>query len=455
MSQEQIDTDVIELHDDSVESELSELVERLVSTAQAQGADESKASVADSIQVEVAARDREIENVSFEQNRAFRITVYIDKREGSAVTSDISDEAIERTVSQAINIARYTEADPCNGLPDKHRLATNFQDLEQNHPRIVEIARLKEEALAADRASLDFDDCIVPSHGADSTRLATCSISANSLGFMNANRHTMYGISATAAARSDAGMQMDYWYDHNCRYEPLESADSIGRHAAKRAKDRLNPRQVPTGTYPVMFDSWVAPALFSPLLEAITGGNLYRQESYLQDSLGKQVATNTLTLREYPRIPGRSQSRNCDSDGVTTTEKTIINNGVVDTYLMGTYSARRLKLESTGNAGGVSNVHVEADFTSIDQLLKEMNRGFLVTSLIGDATNLVTGDYSRGAAGFWVEDGEIAYPVDNVTIASKLDAIYEGLVGYGDNVQDRTSIKTGSILIDSMTIASN
>ncbi len=447
--------EAIELHDENVAAELTELVERLVEEAQQQGAHQSSATVSDSISVEVSARERDIENIAYEQGRAFRVTVYVDHREGTAVTSDVTDSAIKDTVAQAMSIARFTESDPCNGLPDEDRLATEFPDLEQNFPQPVNIEHLKDDALAADAASLDFDSCIMPANGADASQTATCSVRGNSLGFLNANRYTIYGRSATALARSDAGMQTDYWFDQSCQAEQVESAEFIGRQAAQRALRRLNPRTVATGTYPVMYDRWTAPSLLYPLIEGISGGNLYRQESYLQDSLATQVATTSLTLREYPHLHKRIQSRNCDADGVATTEHTIIDKGVVNTYLLGTYSARRLELASTGHAGGVSNVHVETDFTPVDELLKELQQGLLVTSLIGSGTNLVTGDYSCGAAGFWIENGEIAYPVDNVTIASNLELMYKGIVGFGDDIQDRGTFRTGSILVDAMTVASN
>ena len=455
MTREDSATETIELHDDNVSAELSELVERLIEEAQRQGAHQSSATVSDSISVEVSARERDIENIAYEQGRAFRVSVYVDHREGTAVTSDVTDTAIRDTVTQALSIARFTEADPCNGLPDRDRLATEFPDLEQNFPQPVSIDQLKEDALVADASSLDFDPCIMPAHGASASQTATCSVRGNSLGFINANNYTIYGRSATALARSEAGMQTDYWFDQNCQLERVESAEFIGREAAQRAVRRLNPRTVATGTYPVMYDRWTAPSLLYPLIEAISGGNLYRQESYLQDSLNTQVATTRLTLREYPHLHKRIQSRNCDADGVTTNEHTIIEKGVVNTYLLGTYSARRLELASTGHAGGVTNVHVEADLTPIDELLNELKQGLLVTSLIGSGTNLVTGDYSCGAAGFWIENGRITYPVDNITIASNLDLMYKGIVGFGDDTQDRGTFKTGSILVDAMTVASN
>ena len=455
MTGEEAATEAIELHDENVSAELTELVERLIEEAQQQGAHQSSATVSDSISVEVLARERDIENIAYEQGRAFRVSVYVDHREGTAVTSDVTDAAIRDTVSQALSIARFTESDPCNGLPDPDRLATEFPDLEQNFPQPLSIDQLKKDALVADATSLDFDPCIMPADGASASQTATCSVRGNSLGFINANRYTIYGRSATALARSDAGMQTDYWFDQNCQGERVESAEFIGREAAQRAVRRLNPRTVATGTYPVMYDRWTAPSLIYPLIEAISGGNLYRQESYLQDSLNTQVATSRMTLREYPHIRKRIQSRNCDADGVATSEHTIIDKGVVNTYLLGTYSARRLKLASTGHAGGVTNVHVEADLTPIDELLNELNQGLLVTSLIGSGTNLVTGDYSCGAAGFWIENGEIAYPVDNITIASNLDLMYKGIVGFGDDTQDRGTFKIGSILVDSMTVASN
>jgi len=448
-------SDAIELHDENVATELSALVEQLLDEAKKQGAHESSATVSDSISVEVSARERDIENIAYEQGRAFRVTVYVDHREGTAVTSDVTDAAIINTVEQAMSIARYTEADPCNGLPDPDRLATEFQNLEQSFPQPADIEQLKVDALLADTTTLDYDPRIMPAHGASASQTETCAVRGNSLGFLNANRYTVYGRSATALARSASGMQTDYWYDQNCQSECVESADFIGRKAAERAIRRLDPKPIDTGTYPVMYDRWTAPSLLSPLLDAISGGTLYRQESYLQDSLNTQVATKSMTLREYPHIHKRIQSRNCDADGVSTTEHTIIEGGVVNTYLLGTYSARRLELTSTGHAGGVTNVHVETEFTPFDELLKEMKQGLLVTSLIGSGTNLVTGDYSCGAAGFWIEDGEIAYPVDNVTIASNLDLMYRGIVGFGDDTQDRGTFKTGSILVDSMTVASN
>ena len=455
MTREEAATESIELHDENVSAELTELVERLVNEAQRQGAHESSATVSDSISVEVSARERDIENIAYEQGRAFRVSVYVDHREGTAVTSDVTDTAIRDAVTQALSIARFTEPDPCNGLPDRNRLATEFPDLEQNFPQPVSIDQLKEDALLADASSLDFDPCIMPANGASASQTATCSVRGNSLGFVNANRYTIYGRSATALAKSDAGMQTDYWFDQNCHSDRVESAAFIGREAARRAVRRLNPKTVATGTYPVMYDRWMAPSLLYPLIEAISGGNLYRQESYLQDSLDTQVASSRLTLREYPHLRQRIQSRNCDADGVATSEHTIIDKGVVKTYLLGTYSARRLELASTGHAGGVTNVHIETDLTPIDELLTELNQGLLVTSLIGSGTNLVTGDYSCGAAGFWIENGEIAYPVDNITIASNLDLMYKGLIGFGDDMQDRGTFKTGSILVDAMTVASN
>ncbi len=455
MTDTEATSDLIELHSDEVAQELTEFVNRLVDEAQKRGAHESSAAVSDAISVEASARDRDIENVSFEQSRAFRVSVYVDHKEGTAVTSDTSDAGIQDTVAQALSIAQFTEPDPCNGLPAKERLAVEFPNLEQNFPQPVDISQLKADALAADAATLDFDPRILPAHGATSSQVATCTVHGNSLGFLNVTRHTNFGCSATALARSDHGMQTDYWYDQNCRAQKIDSAKNIGEQAARRALRRLDPKPIATGSYPVMYDRWIAPALLFPLINAISGGNLYRQESYLQDSLGKQVATTNMTLREYPHLTGRAQSRNCDADGVTTTERTIIDRGIVNSYLLSTYAARRLSLESTGHAGGVTNVHVETAFTPICDLFNEIKHGLLVTSLIGSGTNLVTGDYSCGASGFWIEHGKIAHPVDNVTIASSLDAIYKGIVGFGDDLQDRGTFKTGSILVDAMTVASN
>lgn len=447
--------EAIELHDDQVAGELTELVERLVDEAQRQGAHETSAAVSDSISVDVSARERDIENVSYEQGRAFRVSVFVDKREGTAVTSDVSDDAIKDTVAQALSIASYTEVDPCSGLPDKNRLAVDFPNLEQNFPKPVDMDQLKASALELDTATLDHDPRIMPGHGASASQAATCIVQGNSLGFLNASRYTVYSRSASALVKSDAGMQTDYWFDSNCQSDQLESASAIGKTAAERALKRLDPQPIKTGTYPVLYDQWMAPSLLMPLIEAISGGSLYRQESYLVDSINTQVATADLTLTEYPQIARRIQSRNCDGDGVAKHNLSFIEKGHVSSYLLGTYAARQLKLESTGHAGGVSNVHVETTFVPVADLLAEVKEGFFVTSLIGSGTNLLTGEYSRGAAGFWIENGELAYPVDNVTIASNLDQMYKGIVGFGDDLQDRGTLKTGSILVDAMTVASN
>lgn len=455
MSSAQSAADSIELHTEASESELKHFIEKLLDHADKQGAKEAMASVSDAIAVEVSARARNIENVSFEQNRAFRISVYIDGREGDAVTSDTSESAIQDTVAQAISIAQFTESDPCNGLPEEKHLATQFLDLDQNHPQAVDMERLKDDALLMDSTSLDFDSRIVPGQGADASMLSSCSVVGNSLGFLHAHRHTTYALAATAIAQGDNGMEMDYWYDQNCRSKVLESPKSIGEKAAQRAIKRLDPQPIKTGTYPVLYDAYIAPSLLSGLLAAISGAKLYRNESYLLDSLGKQVATSSLTISEDPQVSQSLYSRNCDSDGVRTQAKTIIDKGVVNTYLMGTYSARRLKLEPTGNGNGTTNIFLNVNTKAYSNLLRDMGEGLLVTSLIGSGTNIVTGDYSCGASGFWVKGGEVTHPVDNVTIASNLEAMYNGLVGYGDDIQNRSSFRTGSILVDSMTVASN
>ena len=455
MSIDQSAADAIELHNESTESELTTLIEQLLSEAKHQGAKEAMASVSDSIAVEVSARAQNIENVSFEQGRAFRISVYIDGREGDAVTSDVSEQAIKDTVAQAISIAQYTESDPCNGLPEEKYLTTDFPELDQNHPIPVDMEQLKAQALTMDATSLEYDERIMPGQGADSSMVSACSVIGNSLGFLSSHRHTSYGLSATAIARGDSGMEMDYWYDQNCRSDVLESPEHIGKEASKRALRRLDPQPLATGTYPVLYDALIAPALLSSLLAGISGRRLYRNESYLVDSLSKQVSNASLSMREDPHIVGSMYSRPCDTDGVKTSAKSIIKEGVVQTYLTGTYSARRLKIEPTGNGNGTTNIFLDVETTPIEDLLAEMNEGLLVTSLIGSGTNLITGDYSCGAAGFWVENGKITHPVDNVTIASNLEAMFNGILGYGDEVQKRSSIRTGSLLIDQMTVASN
>ena len=444
-----------EHHTERDEEELKALVTRILDEAQSQGATAAEVGVGDEIGLTVAVRDEDIETVEFSRDRGFSITVYKGQRMGSTSTSDASDDAIEETVRAAIDIARYTEEDPCHGLADADRMATDFPDLDIYHPVELNVDVARDGALEAEQVAMDYDKKMFKSDGVRFGTGSSCGVYGNSHGFLQALRGSNHSLSVSVIAKSGNGMQRDYWYSSDRNAQKLETPQSVGERAAARALLRLDPRPIPTGSYPVIFDNQVAGSLIGHLMSALSGRALYRKASYLVDSLGRQVATDQLTLREHPHLCGAPGSRAFDGEGVATTEKTFVEDGIVTNYVLGSYSGRRLGMPTTGNASGVSNLELEADRQSFDELLRTMGTGLVVTELMGFGVNLITGDYSRGAAGYWVENGEFAHAVDEITVAAKMDDIYRYMTGFGDDVDIRSNIRTGSILIESMTVAAN
>lgn len=457
MSQTSLASNLVshEHHTKKDEEELKALVTRILDEAQVQGATAAEVGVGDDIGLTVAVRDEDIETVEFSRDRGFSISVYVGQRMGSTSTSDASEEAIEETVGAAIDIARYTEEDPCHGLADADRMATEFPDLEIYHPVELNVDIARDGALEAERIAMEYDNKMFKSDGVRFGTGSACAVYGNTHGFLQALRGSNHSMSVSVIAKSENGMQRDYWYTSDRNAKKLDSPRSVGEKAAARALLRLDPRPIPTGSYPVIFDNQVAGSLIGHIISALSGRALYRKASYLVDSLGKQVATDRLTLREHPHLCGAPGSRAFDNEGVATTEKAFIENGVVTNYVLGSYSGRRLGMPTTGNASGVANLELEADRQSFDELLRAMGTGLVVTELMGFGINLITGDYSRGAAGYWVENGELTHAVDEITVAGKLDEIYRNMVGFGDDVDTRSNIRTGSILVESMTVAAN
>ena len=433
---------------------LREQVGTALDLAKRAGATAAEASASDATGLSVTARQRELEAVAFNNDRGLGITVYVGQRKGHATTSDTGRDAIADTVRAAINIAKYTEEDPCNGLAAAELMAAdNLPDLDLHHPWPIDVDTATQLALSAEAAALDSDQRIVNSEGAEVETGRSCHVYGNSHGFVGAAWGTRHGVSCSVIAADDAGMQSEHEYTVGRAPADLEAADAIGREAARRAVARLGRRPVKTGTYPVLFAPRMAAGLLGHLLQAIGGTALYRKESYLRDSLGKQALATGHTLAEHPHRKRGLGSAAFDGDGVATRAKSFIADGIVESYVLGTYSARRLGLATTGNSGGARNVALEAETQELSALLRQMGNGLMVTTLMGQGVNLVTGDYSRGAGGFWVAGGELAYPVDEVTVAANLDAMFKGIVGCGDDVDRRGNIHVGSLLVGEMTVA--
>ena len=432
---------------------LTDLVEQILGEAKRQGADQAEVSVSADSGLSVNVRKGELEQLEFNADRGFGITLYLGQRKGSASTSDSSADAIRDTVAAAKNIARFTEEDDCNGLADPALHPSALPDLDLFHPWALTPDQAQAMAIDCESAGTAMDARIVNSDGASVYTNQSLRIYGNSQGFLGAYAGTRHGVSCVLIGADDAGMQRDYWYTTGRDAEDLEDAASVGRKAGERAVARLSPRSAPTGTFPVLFSANQAAGLFGHLIGALSGGALYRRASFLLDSMGEQVLPTWLSLTERPHLPKGLGSANFDGDGVATRNKSFVDQGKVASYVLGTYSARKLGLTSTGNAGGVYNLDVDAPQTPYADLLKQIPQGLLVTELMGQGVNGVTGDYSRGAAGFWIENGEIQYPVAEVTIAGNLKDMYEQLAAVGDDVDYRGNVRAPSVLIEAMTVA--
>ena len=444
---------------DGVEKHLSGLVERIMAEAKRQGADSAEASASSDRGLGVNVRQGEIETVEFTQERGFGVTVYRHTDEGickgSASTADDRDEAIIETVRAACNIAKYTQPDPHSGLADASLMATEFPDLDLLHPWIPEVSDAETQAVSCEAAALEHDSRITNSEGAAVNAFVGSRVYGNSHGFLAAGSGSRQSMSCMVIGQDNGGMQRDYWYTVARNAADLDSAADVGRTAAERTVARLGSRPIATGRYPVVLAPNLAMGLVGNLMSAISGGAQYRKSSFLLDSLGKTVASPHLTLREDPFLPRAMGSAAFDGDGVATRRQSFIADGVVASYVLGTYSARRLGLETTANSGGVHNLHVEGRTLPYADLLKEMGTGLLITELMGQGVNLLTGDYSRGAAGFWIENGEVVHAVEEITIAGTLQEMLTHIVAFGDDVDTRGNTRCGSVLLEQMMVAAS
>lgn len=434
-------------------SHIQQVVEDVLSLAKQKGATHAEASMSKVQGIAVSTRLKEIETLEFTNDGGLGITVYLGKCKGSASTADLSQQALKLTVEKAIEIARYTSEDDCAGLADAAMMVQNPPDLDLYHPIKLDTELGLKLAIEAETAALDADTRIVNSDGASYNANLGCRVYGNSHGVNVGYPSSRYSLSCVVIGEQDGNMQRDYSYSVSREANQLTPASQIGREAADLTLGRLGARKINTCKTPVIFHRDIATGLFGHFVSAISGGSLYRKSSYLLDHLGKPVLPSWLSIIERPHITKALASSPFDNEGVTTSDLNIVNNGELQNYLYTSYSARKLGVQTNGHAGGIHNWQVGSSGETEQQLLKKMGTGLLVTELMGQGVNIVTGDYSRGAAGFWVENGEIQYPVHEVTIAGNLKDMLLDIQAIGAKQETRSSIQTGSILIGDMQLA--
>jgi PmbA protein len=431
---------------------LASLAEDVIRSCRAAGASEAEVGASVDTGLNVNVRLGEVETIEHNRDRGFGVTVYFGKRKGSASTADLQPDSIAKTIEQACAIAKYTEEDAYTGLADPARLATQFPDLDLWHPWSIDAPaaiRLCQEIEGAGRAFAGIEN----SEGASVQTGESLSVYANSQGFVGSERGTRHMLSCALIAEDKTGMQRDYWYESVRSAGDFPDAASIGRKAAERTLARRNSRQLGTRKAPVLFAAEIARGLIGHLVSAVSGGALYRKSSFLLDHVGKSILPQFVDILERPHLARGQASGNFDSEGVATSDSALVSAGVLQRYVLGSYSARKLGLQSTGNAGGIHNLVVKTGADDFTAMLKKLGSGLLVTDVMGQGVSTITGDYSRGASGFWVENGEIAYPVEEITIASNLREMFQGITAIGADVDPRSHILTGSILIEQMTVA--
>ena len=439
----------------SQEQTLRDAVSFAIETAQKAGAT-AEVGVTKVSGLSVSTRLQEIENVEFTNDGALGISVYLGQQKGNASTSDLSEEAIKNTVEAALAIAKYTSPDDCTGLADKELMAFEAPDLALYHSANVDVEQATKLALEAEKSALEYDAKIVNSNGASFNSHTGVRVYGNTHGMLQSYLSSRYSLSCSVIGGELDQLENDYEYTVSREFDALSSADWVGQNCAKKVIARLNPQKLSTREVPVIFLNDVATGLISHLTGAISGGSLYRKSSFLLDHLGKQVLPDWFQISERPHLLRRLSSTPFDSEGVRTQNLEIIQDGVLQTYLLTSYSGRKMGMQSTGHAGGIHNWLVKPNLTGgLTALLRQMSTGLLVTDVMGQGVNIVTGDYSRGAAGFWVENGEIQYPVAEITIAGQLQDMLKNIVAVADDVEHRSNIQTGSILLDKMKISGN
>ncbi len=434
--------------------ELEALVGLILDQARRLGADAAECAISSDMGLSVTARMRDVDTLEYHKDQGVGITLYAEGRKGAATTSDLSPEALREATEAAWRIARHTQADPCAGLAPAERMAHDWPDLDLDHPWAIDAEAAVALALEMEAAALDADPRITNSDGASVNSFRGAAVYGNSHGFVGGYIATRHSLSCSVIASQGEGMQRDYWYSVSRLADELEPPQAVGRRAAERSLRRLGARRVATASVPVLFAPEVARSLVGHFVAAVRGPALYRKASFLLDALGERVFPAGLRIHEQPHLPRALGSAPFDAEGVATRARDLVRDGVLEGYVLDHYSACRLGLQTTGNAGGVRNLTVDPTTDEgLEALCRRMGRGLLVTELIGHGVNIVTGDYSRGAAGFWVEDGVPVHPVEEITIAGNLRRMFADVQAAGADVDLRGSIRTGSILIGEMTVA--
>ena len=439
-------------HEQDLDS-LRELAALAIDTARRKGASASEAALSRSAGLDVNVRLAEVETIEHTRDNSFGVTVYFGNSKGSASSTDLGAPAVRETVEAACRIARHTAQDEFSGLADPERMAVDPPDLDLFHPWAISTEEAIAIALETETAARDHDARITNSDGASVSRHDGDYVYGNSHGFLEGGSSSRNSVSCVVIAEDSSGMQRGYWYSSVRNPAGLEPASQIGLTAARRTIDRLGARKLDTRTAPVLYEADIARGVIGHFVAAVRGANLYRKASFLVDRLGERVMADSLRIHEQPHLRGALASAAFDGEGVATTPRDLVTGGVLRGYVLDSYSARKLGVSTTGNAGGIHNLTVDPGSKSFEALLGEMDTGLLVTELMGMGINIVTGDYSRGAAGFWVEGGEIAYPVEEITIAGNLADMFLGIREVGADVDTRGAIRTGSLLVDRMTIA--
>ena len=437
------------------EQELRQAVSFAVELATKSGAS-AEVAVTKVSGLSVSTRLQEIENVEFTNDGALGISVYMGQQKGNASTSDLSEGAIRNAVEAALAIAKYTSPDDCTGLADKDLMAFDAPDLELYHAADVDVDKATELALQAEKAALEADERIINSNGASFNSHIGVKVYGNSHGMLQSYLSSRYSLSCSVIGGVEDALENDYEYTISREFDKLQSPIWVGENCAKKVVSRLNPQKLSTREVPVIFLNDVATGLISHFAAAISGGSLYRKSSFLLEHLGKQVLPDWFNISERPHLLRRLASTPFDSEGVRTQDREIVEGGILQTYLVTSYSGKKLGMPSTGHAGGIHNWLVKPNLTGgLTALLRQMRTGLLVTDVMGQGVNIVTGDYSRGASGFWVENGEIQYPVAEITIAGQLQDMLKNMVAVADDIEYRSNIQTGSILLDKMKISGN
>ena len=432
---------------------LRNIAQSMLDYAKQRGASAASADVSVGFGQSVTVRQGEVETIEYNRDKGLSVTVYLGQQRGNASTSDFSPQAVRDTVDAALSIARYTAKDDCSGLPDEDMLARDCPDMDLYHPWDLPVDDAIALAKQCEQAALDADKRISNSEGATVNLHEAQFITANSLGFIGGFPTSRHSLSCAVIAGEDDAMERDYWYAVARDATEMMDARQVGRIAAERTVRRLNARQIDTMQVPVLFEAPIASGLLGSFVGAVSGGSLYRKSSFLLDQMDQQIFAPHINISDVPDIRKGLASSPFDDEGVRTQRRVIVENGVLRGYFLGSYSARKLGMRTTGNAGGSHNLILQSGELDFAGLLKTMSRGLLVTELLGQGVNQVTGDYSRGAAGFWVEHGEIQYPVQEITIAGNLKDMFRNIVAVGNDVLVQGSKQCGSILVDGMTVA--